>query len=56
MIAGGPKDRGGQRGRSGNPVIGLAVTVAVAATPGPLSRPVHRLKSFLTGLAVLAAI
>ncbi|HLK72091.1 MAG TPA: lysylphosphatidylglycerol synthase transmembrane domain-containing protein [Streptosporangiaceae bacterium] len=39
------------------PVTGLAVTIAVAATALPyLSRPVHRLASFLIGLAVLAAV
>jgi uncharacterized protein (TIRG00374 family) len=42
---------------AGYPVTGLAVTIAVAATALPfLSRPVHRLASFLIGLAVLAAI
>ena len=42
---------------AGYPVTGLAVTIAVAATALPyLSRPVHRLVSFLIGLAVLAAI
>jgi hypothetical protein len=39
------------------PVIVIAVTITVAATALPyLSRPVHRLVSFLIGLAVLAAI
>jgi hypothetical protein len=39
------------------PVTQLAVTIAVACTVLPyLSRPMHRLVSFLVGLAVLAAI
>ena len=42
---------------AGYPVTELAVTIAVAATALPyLSRPLHRLASFLIGLAVLAAI
>src|ERR1700761_4777617 len=42
---------------SGYPVIGIAVTVAIAATALPyLSRPVHRLAMFGIGVAVLAAI
>ncbi len=41
----------------GYPVIGIAVTVAIAATALPyLSRAVHRLASFLIGVAVLAAV
>ncbi len=39
------------------PVTQIAVTIAVAATALPyLSRPVHRLVSFLVALAVLAAV
>jgi uncharacterized protein (TIRG00374 family) len=42
---------------AGYPVIQIAVTVAVAATALPyLSRPVHRLVSFLIAVAVLAAV
>ena len=42
---------------AGYPVIQLAVAVAVAATALPyLSRPLHRLVSFLLTLAVLAAV
>ena len=42
---------------AGYPVTQLAVTVAVAATALPyLSRPMHRLVSFLVAVAVLAAV
>ena len=42
---------------AGYPVTQIAVTVAVAATALPyLSRPMHRLVSFLVAVAVLAAI
>jgi len=42
---------------AGYPVTQLAVTIAVAATALPyLSRPVHRLVSFLIAVAVLASV
>jgi uncharacterized protein (TIRG00374 family) len=42
---------------AGYPVTQLAVTIAVAATALPyLSRPVHRLVSFLVAVAVLAGV
>jgi len=42
---------------AGYPVTQLAVTIAVAATALPyLSRPMHRLVSFLVAVAVLAAV
>ena len=42
---------------TGYPVTQLAVTIAVVATALPyLSRPVHRLVSFLVAVAVLAAV